>query len=695
MHKIRLTCLLSFMLTFQPMTLKSETHKTYDVVQALKWNHALQPLDYELRAYQQTKNLPERVEGWLSHPKNLRYTEACLGSLSTFFAKAKDSTLPLLCYFLRQKDTTTRQLYFSVAKKSILETARTLAQLRHDPRLPGKERRRAEELLKSFEMPFDSQLQTCFHSVSTQINQGLAEHLYGQIFASSQKCLQENFSHLILDLKQEFPLGASQWIPGNQVTYLFDTPPSEDLLQTLNERQTAMRTHYPLTGKGGFNSFVNKILTAPSFTEKEGFFELATDPLWNQQGSVFKDIAKALGNAKESVFVDVAYIGSTMGASLAKYLVELSQKNIKVFILGDLSHQNSDYAKNDSLPVFNYLMAYSYRYPERMVVSGTFNALRSPFLDTQRQQLMAAADINQTRSALTADDSSIIVIDGKSSRPTAYIGSKQFAPGLGKWILDGILKIEGPAASVVQDDYFMDMFYALSLELDDRLLKNYAQSGWGKEAFKNRSGRAEWALNILKPFALVPRDTRLKALSNAPLAVETQGEGWVSLGQNSADGAQVQIEAQLTSAIALAKEKIFIQNPALLSAKIVQALVLAKVRDPQLDIRILAAQLNSHELLNEVGIYFRAFPGPHQFNLKTLSIDGEILSVGTASLDPASLSRAFRQEQVWVFDKNLTRTHDDSFEKNWSSSMKTKDASSLSQDGSPRLRPFITQLLMQ
>ncbi|MBI3534633.1 MAG: hypothetical protein HY072_04000, partial [Deltaproteobacteria bacterium] len=313
----------------------------------------------------------------------------------------------------------------------------------------------------------------------------------------------------------------SGWSAGNKVEYLNKNNTSLELQEELDKRNPAnlMKIHYPLDGAGSMNAFYGKIKSGQDVFNESGFYpSVYENPVWSQskktlspdepniEHETFREIIRIIDNAKESIFMDVFFLGGTMGASLAKHIVgrlekerlSNSSQKLKVFILKDTSNHYGHL--EEMRPVFNYLLAYSLFNPKALVVAGSYiiehgsalpsfiadfvsedffeksgltNILNIPSLNSY---VTNATDVNDSLpldKRGVSDHSKTIVVDGLSENPIATVGSKNLTDASGAICYDEVIKVSGPAAAAVLDDYYQDMKMALTKEMieSERTLK--------------------------------------------------------------------------------------------------------------------------------------------------------------------------------------------------------------------------------
>ena len=192
-----------------------------------------------------------------------------------------------------------------------------------------------------------------------------------------------------------------------------------------------MTRYYPLDGAGSYEAFKRR-QPDEVFTTDQGFFTIDNDPIWttgaDRSDAIFPGIKRAIDSAQETIFIDIFFLGSSMGVSLAKHLIDRAESGIKVLILRD-NYNHFGHAP-EMMPVYNFLKAYMYNNPDKLVISGSHiqkhetglprfmdNILTDEFIEKsglqQHLSLYARA---------VSDHSKVFVIDGKTQTPTTLVG---------------------------------------------------------------------------------------------------------------------------------------------------------------------------------------------------------------------------------------------------------------------------------
>ena len=186
----------------------------------------------------------------------------------------------------------------------------------------------------------------------------------------------------------------SGFIPGNKVEQLTQNFYSAEFIRYLAPMTSTVQKKYAAVTVEAFKQRMtskSSVLT-DFFTTAEGFPASPREHKnWsliksNGKKNIFGAVFAAIENAKESVFIDVFFLGGSIGASLAKHLIEQVQKKptLKVFILNDRANPLS-YDK-EMAPVYNYLRAYAEKFPEDRLV------IMTPRIDLKRTAFPAIAE---------------------------------------------------------------------------------------------------------------------------------------------------------------------------------------------------------------------------------------------------------------------------------------------------------------
>lgn len=683
----------------------------------------------KIRAYLFDQEVLQRLDNWITYKENESYVVDCQGYLRPYFSAPK--ILAPLCYFLRQDDIEKRKQYYEFVKLYLLENRAIYFELSNDPRLDEKLQKKAKTYYEYSKSLDEKALQGCF---STALAANYNKHQDGYSpFSMVKPCLSNTFKvqgdiakipFLEINIQKTFggaqpghAVSATGWIPGNETTYLYDNylygndfgGKLADDLETLQDIMTSL---YPLSGRGSYKAMLDQLekdqlekdqiekYQSKIFTSAEGFADAKNHPVWRQKApSIFGELLSSFDKAQESIFIDIFFLGGTMGASLAKHLVSLSEDrehrpNLKILILRDLDNHFGH--KEEMMPVYNFLKAYSYLHPDRLLISKShisshFSGLPDFLTDVISDDFLNAVGLKDRlplSSEVKSDHSKVVVIDGKTSRPIAFVGSKNWTDSSGAVCYDEVVKIVGPAAAVVQDDYYFDMFYALNYEFgpedkaDDTWLDHFLTKGWAKVKDQKNISREKKIALILQPFDLLNRNGNFESQLKGGLELPEAGTTLLRTGYNNIDSTQNNALAQVIQLIQSAQTNIYIKDQYLFERNIVLALLRAKEKNPGLDIRILLEPLDranpKHmpnllyaDILKDAGIQIRFKKVienkivVQEYHMKTISADGKFVISGSANKDQTTMYGSFREEQVDVFDENAAKVHDKVFLAHW------------------------------
>jgi len=686
-----------------------------DISERLLLRNELTLITQKIRPYLIDWQVKERLGNWLNHPANKSYIVECQFKLRAFFET--EEVLGPLCYFLRQDDLQIRLNYFDFIQKHILETQLALMELQHDPRyeeefkISGKinYNLKAQNYLKVFNNSHDPlKIKNCFNPVlKADWNKIIKDdQLTYSPFQQTITCLRElpeitsstgTKPYFSLNLKKEFinhpghAIADTGWIPGNQVQYFSKNDYSQSLINILNDKHDLLAQLYPVNQAGSVDAFLQQD-PVNVFTHEEGFFTMDNDPVWGQKNGIFAEIKKSLDAAKDTIFIDIFFLGGTMGTTLAKYLIgrlEEPNSHLKVLILRDLlNHYGHD---KEMLPVYNYLYAYAQKYPNRLIIAPAHigqhkSGLPKYLSGVLNEEFVAKSGLQQHLSlhaSAKSDHSKVIVIDAKTDHPTALVGSKNLVDASGAVCYDDMAKVIGPAASIIQDDYYFDMYIALKEEINDRDLKNIAQ-----KLNLTHSNKSEMIAQILAPFDLLNRSSDGRATNKESIHRTYYGESLIRIGLNNFDSTRTSAIDQVLQGIKFAKKSIYIKDQYLFDRNIVLTLINAKKVNPDLDIRILLDPLLESpipgfpnilysDVLKKAGIptKFKTIiagkPVRQEFHYKTVSMDGKYLITGSANKDQTTMYGAFREEQLDIAQSDAAIIHDQEFLKYWNDSDET------------------------
>lgn len=653
----------------------------------------------DIRPYLYDQNVTNRLGQWLNHHKNQSYVVDCQFNLRAFFRSEK--IIGPLCYFLRQDDKNKRQGFFPFVDRYLQEVGSALAEIAEDPRFSSADRQKAKTMAEPFKRNDRDKLKECFDPAMNVKWPSNGTVLSFTPFNAIGKCLHQSFPktgpspYFAVNLAKEFPnhpghtVSPTGWIPGNKTSYFFWNNTTASRRDDLDQKHGQMKQYYPLSGAGSIES-MRKADLSKVFSDTEGFTDIDNDPVWSEtsEGAIFPMIKDTLDKAKKTVFIDIFFLGSSMGASLAKHLVKLADKGIKILILRD--NYNHFGHEPEMRPIFNFLSAYSEKNPAKMVISGSYIKAHSsglpPFIaGVITDGFLEKSGIQKHLSLYgraQSDHSKVFVIDGNTDTPAAFIGSKNLTDASGAITYDEVIKIEGPAAAATLDDFYWDMAFALRYEAPEALVKLYAQKGWSSSLYSSSQSRDAMVANILKPFDLLDRDEKGRASGQAKVEITEAGNVLVRTGQNNVNSTRTNCVDQVVQMIFAAKKNIYIKDQYLFDRKVVLALLQAKKARASLDIKILLEPMTRStppglpnllylDILRGAGMQIRwkkIVDGNtihSEYHMKTISADGLSVISGSANKDQTTMYGAFREEQVDVWDAETTRVHDEVFQKHW------------------------------
>jgi phosphatidylserine/phosphatidylglycerophosphate/cardiolipin synthase-like enzyme len=633
----------------------------------------------------------ERLSSWLQHPKNNTYVVDCQIMMRPFFRSPR--IIGPLCYLLRQDDPLRRRMALYVVSRYYLEVKAALFELSHDPRYPQEDRTRAQSYFSHFSAPNHDRALSCFDiALTTKYSQN--EAIAFTPFSQIARCFHDTLPKIngspffAINLAKEFSdhpghvISPSGWVGGNRITYLSLNDTSPKMAKLLDQRWDNIRQRYPLSGAGSYESML-KTPHHKIFTPEQGFEPVADHPVWNDvPNGLFPALVQGIRDAKESIFIDIFFLGGSMGASLAKYLVQRAEEDIKIFILRD--NYNHFGHQPEMLPIYHFLLAYSHHNPTKLAIAasyikGHFSGLPDILSDIITDEFLEISGLQKHLSLYgraQSDHSKVFVIDGTSKHPVAFVGSKNLTDSSGPIMYDEFAKVEGPAAAVVLDDYYYDMAYALLYEMPEDYVRRLAQHGWSKQHYQSSQTRQAMIVNILKPFDLLNRNANFSANPQSPIEIAAKGSALIRTGYNNIDSSRTSVVDQNIQAILKAEKNIYIKDQFLFDRNIVLALLKAKDKQPKLEIKIMLdplpvvvpegmPNLLYLDILRSAGIEVKwkrlneeKTRINQEYHMKTISVDGRFLITGSANKDQTTMYGAFREQQLDILDIEATKEHD-------------------------------------
>ena len=695
---------------------------TIDLSWRLKARNLLTIAKQHSRPYFRDRNVQYRLSKWLAAPVNRPYLVQCQQHLGNYFHSR--NVLGALCWAKRQHlDLEVKWLLTHY----YLDLALSLLEISQDPRYHDKFQTIATTFLGYFS-DYDHQLAkltSCFQrqqfiDISDCLRQDFTlvnrpkEHIYLQLTNDNSYYHNDLIPYFSINTAQTFPFHAGHtmsetgWIKGNRTRYLTTTRTDNVLGEQLNNTSNLVADNYPFAeGERGSLAKMYRALRTKGFIDgaftEDGFKKIVSDdpqqrdPVWNQNRGVYHQVRRLIDSAKETIFIDMFALGGVIGVSLAKHLLSRLQdnKNLKVFILRDTVNHFGGIA--EQMPVYNFLLAYSYLFPKRLIVSESYiyghtsglPAFLKSVIDDRFVKLSGIQGMLDLAVQAVSDHSKLMVIDGKTTEPKAIISSKNWSDRAGVIFFDDAVLIEGPAAAVVQDDFYHDMRLGLREVMAKKFIagKIFRQPSYLDRLYQGQQKHqtVDYKISeILKDFDLLERDVKLVPQRTTPITYTVDKSRTVAIrtGYNSVDSSTTNIIDQNIQAILHARNNIYINEQFCFDVKVVTALLNVKNKRPKLDIRLILDHALETEpdgipnilyldLLLNAGIDVRwkktQWIGniPQKNHSKTLSVDGKYVIVGSANKDAMTMFGSFRDQQVEVFDPLTVAQHDKVFLEWW------------------------------
>lgn len=656
-----------------------------------------------------------RLSRWVNNPKVNSYFVDCQLKLRPFFKSEK--IISSLCYVLRQP-VDQRMQAADLMQRYVIEIAASLFELQADPRYPKLYQDKAKQMyslfldtstgrIKNFKSDFLICLKPALGATYSQ--DGAFKFSPFQFVAN---CLNSQFPRITtiastgdkislpmfaVNLNNEFPkvpghaISPSGWTIGNSIRYNIDSELTDTDRSSLLILKNKFISEYSINGNGSLEAMQNANLDNV-FTMATGVPNLKDHVLFQNKNNFYSALVHRLESAQETVFIDMNMLGGSIGASFAKFLTDqLKMKsNLKVLIMTDLSNQGQ--AINETLPVYNYLLAYSKNNPSRLIILNSYASSKKPIQNgfvssvIQDNVVQYAGLNNQLLLAqgVNADRSKVIIIDGASLNPVAFVGVKNMIDSDEVYSYSESVEIAGPAAAVMQNDYYKDMKLAL---VDGRRFgKGYseflARNGWSKNLLQPSDSPETAIQRLLLPFDLLKRDLNGQPTMTKPILIMTVGQSIVRTGFNNADHTQSNIIDEIIQGILVAQKSIYIQDLYLFDPQVVRTLIKAKKTNPTLDVRVILSALGSGfkdkifnvlylDQLNEAGIIIKFKNNISNegifssFNMASISVDGYHVIVGSAHKDIGSMTGLSREQQVNIYDTNVVSQYNQNFLKLW------------------------------
>ncbi len=469
------------------------------------------------------------------------------------------------------------------------------------------------------------------------------------------KIITFNLNHSVHGISS-YTLSYLGIIPGNKVQLINSYDRSLERINWFKERT--------LTNTGKLNIKNKTVKTYTSNQSKENTI-IQKDP-------IITKIKEMIERAKDSIFIDIFLMGGNLGLSLSKYLLDQAKEKIKInpeFKVLILHNPIGYYNKEDEIiPLFTYLRERIETEEELknrvlLLASNTQKTLPStPFNPNhfKSNSLHLSQEIRKINNygESKIDHSKIIVIDANTDQPMSCISSKNWIDHRGGYDYDDAITIEGPAAAIIQANYYEDVESALEIN-------------------KKYSSRKKEILNWFQV-----------KKTNYP----TVGNDSIHITQTDAKGIVKNTRNILIDMIIKAEDHIYMEHLFLYDPYIIDALIKRKIEVPSLDIKILVDHNESFNMngfpntiflkeLKSYGIKVRARKTHdvestlskdlkqkyYQLNhRKITSIDGQYLLLGSSNINPSSLQGNTREFGIKIYNTNEIKRFETSFLKDWS-----------------------------
>lgn len=515
---------------------------------------------------------------------------------------------------------------------------------------------------KSIEKRFGAMASGSSSQMAQKITQ---DHLLGMSFA-------KNFPFL-----SNYSLTKFGIIPGNKVDVISKNTRTQERIDWYNQR---------VVFHGGKLDYSKPYMKMPMSPDEEGHIAFQTDP-------IFMKIRDMIHQAQESIFVDIFLFGGTLGGTIAKYLLDETERKIKknprfkVLMLHDYATNYNMlpemlpvfmYIKNriESDPVykdhFYFLQANIQRHPPGVPFGLTNHLEKTP-------ELFSAIEKRSTYYESKIDHSKVLVIDANTNKPEAYFGSKNWSDHSGGYYYDNVIWVKGPAAAMVQASYYDDVDAALTTDPKELAWFYYKDKGLDNKRYLPKKQ------DILDWFKI--------HRTNYPI----QGDESVRFAEANVDGRIKNARNILVDMITKAEDHIYMEQLFIYDKYIVDALIKKKMQNPSIDIRVIADHNGNFGMngfpnttymkeMVDRGIKVKArttlgitahFPDGaeqayHQENhRKIASVDGKVLLGGSSNLNPDTLQGSFREFGAQIYAPQVIARFESNFLKAWDDDEKT------------------------
>ncbi len=408
---------------------------------------------------------------------------------------------------------------------------------------------------------------------------------------------------------------------------------------------------------------------------------------------IFKKITDMIDSAQESIFIDIFLFGGTMGMTISKHLIDSALKkknpNLKVLLLHDYATNYN--MKDEIMPIFNYIKRRIEEEPQvrKRVTLLQANIQRHPpgipfgltNLIPKTPETFKFLEQKNTYYESKIDHSKVIVIDANTKNPQAYFGSKNWSDHSGGYYYDDAIWVLGPAAALVQASYLHDIEAALTEDPKEQAWFYYKDQGFDNQAYLPKKE------DILSWFK-IKRKTYPR-----------QGDAVIRIAEADVDGKVKNTRNILIDMIINAKKNIYMEQLFIYDPYIVDALIKKKIRDPQIDIKIIAdhngnfgfngfpntifmKDLSDHGIelkarkTGQTTAYFANGGEQHyhqENHRKITSVDGKVILGGSSNLNPDTLQGSFREFGAQVYSKTEAEKFEKNFLEAWNDNEQTHE----------------------
>lgn len=479
---------------------------------------------------------------------------------------------------------------------------------------------------------------------------------------------------ITLDLKEVFadidnysldPYGLSS---GNQVELISLNQTDQERIHWVNQRS---------------------IFNGGSLDFSHSYMKIDQHPVFKDP--IFKKMKEMVESSKETILIDIFLFGGTMGGSFSKFLIDQAltkKEGFKLLILHDYATNYN--MKDEMMPVFEYIKKRIENDPKvkKRVILLQANIQRHPpgipfnltSLIPKTEELFSIIEKKNTYYESKIDHSKLLLIDGNTSSPEAYFGSKNWTDHSGSYYYDNALWVKGPAAALIQDSYLEDIKAALTEDKNEQAWFFYKEQGFDNKDYLSRK------TEILEHFK-IKRDL-----------YPAMGQATLRIAEANVDGKIKNVRNSFIDQIKKAKKHIYMEQLFLYDSYIVDALILKKKNTPSIAIKILIDNNENFgfngfpntiylQKMKDAGIEIRsrktigvkAFfrDGSertyHQENHRKISsFDGKVLIVGSSNLNPDTLQGSFRELGAVLYNKDETKKFERDFQKAWANRAETQ-----------------------